>query len=190
MQLGYCVFNYRRYPLYLYSLRNVLDSLLLGALSVDKSELILSFTNLAVGGAYLPPTSNGRLLTVIRQDEQRGVESIQVGGANSDGNGDIVVDIGGGVINSSIQITVYNEDDLFMESNCSNVSSSSVGGAVVGPIISVVNEGDVPSDNEIVTIRYNQLSNERAELVCVRWTTDQQCKIHVQTKPMIFSHQY
>ena len=47
---------------------------------------------------------------------------------------------------------------------------------VVGPIITVLNQGDVPSDNEIVTIRYNQLSNERAELVCVRWTQDQQCK--------------
>ena len=78
-----------------------------------------------MGGAYLPPTSNGRLLTVIHQDT---VESIQVGGANNDSTGDIVVNIEGGVVNSSIQITVYNGDDLFMESNCSNASNSSVGG--------------------------------------------------------------
>jgi hypothetical protein len=149
---------------------------LLGALSVDKTDLILSFTNLAVGGAYLPPTSNGRLLTVIHQDEQRGVESIQVGGANGDDTGDILVDIEGGVVNSSIQITVYHGDELFMESNCSNTNNSSVGGVVIGPIISIINEGGAPSDNEIVTIRYNQLSNDRAELVCVRWNIDQQCK--------------
>ena len=145
---------------------------------MDKTDLVLSFTNLAVGGAYLPPTSNGRLLTVIRQDEQRGVESIQVGGANNESTGDILVNIEGGVVNSSIQITVYNSDELFMESNCSNASNTSVGGVIIGPIISVINKGATPSDNEIVTIRYNQLSNERAELVCVRWNTDQQCKKH------------
>lgn len=149
---------------------------MLGALSVDKTDLVLSFTNLAVGGAYLPPTSNGRLLTVIRQDEQRGVESIQVGGTNGDDTGDILVDIEGGVVNSSIQITVYNGDELFMESNCSNASNSPVGGVVVGPIISVINEGGAPSDNETVTIQYNQFGNERLELVCVRWNLDQQCK--------------
>ena len=149
---------------------------MLGALSVDKTDLVLSFTNLAVGGAYLPPTSNGRLLTVIRQDEQRGVESIQVGGANSDNTGDILVDIEGGVVNSSIQVTVYNGDELFMDSNCSNVSNSSVGGIVIGPIISVINQGDAPGNNKIVTIQYNQLNNDRTELVCVRWNTDQQCK--------------
>ena len=159
------------------SLRDVLDSLLLGALSVDKRDLVLSFTNLAVGGAYLPPTSNGRLLTVIHQDAQRGVETIQVGGANSDG--DILVDIEGGAVNSSVQITVYNGDELFMESNCSNASNSSVGGVIVGPIISVINEGAAPNDNEVVTIQYNQLNEERAELVCVRWTTDQLCKQHI-----------
>ena len=127
-----------------------------------------------MGGAYLPPTSNGRLLTVIHQDAQRGVETIQVGGANSDG--DILVDIEGGTTNSSIQITVYNGNELFMESNCSNASNSPVGGVIVGPIISIINEGDAPNNNEVVTIRYNQLSNEEAELVCVRWTTEQRCK--------------
>lgn len=149
---------------------------MLGALSVDKTDLVLSFTNLAVGGAYLPPTSNGRLLTVIRQDEQRGVESIHVGGANSDNTGDILVDIEGGVVNSSVQVTVYNRDELFMDSNCSNVSNSSVRGIVIGPIISVINQGDAPGNNEIVTIQYNQFNNDRTELVCVRWSTDQQCK--------------
>lgn len=159
---------------YTCSLRDILDSLLLGALSADKTDIVLNFPNLAVGGAYLPPTSDGRLLAIIHQNTQNGVETIEVGGAN--GDGDVLVDIEGGVANSSIQLTVYSGNEFFTNSNCSN--NSQVGGDILGPIISVVNERTSPrtGDDEVITIRYNQLSDDRTELVCVRWTTDQECE--------------
>ena len=157
-----------------YRLRDTLDHLLLGALSADKTDIVLHFSDLAVGGAYLPPTSDGRVLAVIHRGTESGLETLEVGGANGD-DGDIVVDIEGGRANSSVQVTVYGGDELFIESNCSNISNSSVGGDVLGPIISVTNEGASP--DEVVTIRYNQLGGDSTSLVCVRWTTNTECEL-------------
>lgn len=161
------------------SLRDLLDNLLLEALSIDKADIVLNFPNLAVGGAYLPPTSDGRLLAVIHQNTQNELEMIEVGGA--DGDGDVLVDVEGVMSNSSIQLTIYGGNELFSEANCSNDSNNSVmRGNILGPIISVVSGGTSPNndDNEVVTIRYNRLGerDDRMELVCVRWTTDDQCK--------------
>ena len=162
------------------SLRDVLDSLLLGALSIDKQDIVLSFSNLAVGGAFLPPTSDGQLLAAINKNSENGLETIQVGGANDDG--DILVDIEGGVANSSVQITVYSGDELFTQSGCSNSSNaSSVGGDIIVPIISVINQGAPPNSgtNEVVTITYNLLGEDGMELICVRWNSDPECKLQV-----------
>ena len=154
----------------------MVDNLLLEVLSNNKRDLVISFTNLAVGGAYLPPTSDGRLLTAIYQDMENGMETIEVGGANNDS--DIIVDVEGGVVNSSVQITVYNGNQLFRETNCTNSSSVAVGGDIVGPIISVISKGASPNNdnNEIITITYNRLSNEETKLVCAQWISNSQCK--------------
>lgn len=154
----------------------------MGALSIDKADIVLNFPNLAVGGAYLPPTSDGRLLAVIHQNTLNELEMIEVGRASGDRVGDVQVDLEGFVTNSNIQLTVYGGDELFRESNCSNISNSSLTtGNILGPIISVISGGTSPNneENEVVTIRYNHLDSEREngmELVCVRWSTDQTCK--------------
>ena len=169
------------------SLRDILDRLLLEALSIDKADIVLNYPNLAVGGAYLPPTSDGRLLAVIHQNTGNELETIEVGRASGDrgGAGDVLVDIEGFVANSNVQLTVYGGDELFTESNCSDVSNSSnlaMRGNILGPIISVNSGGTSPNnddDSEVIKIRYNHLDSERdkrKELVCVRWSTDQSCK--------------
>ena len=150
-----------------------MDSLLLEAVSADKTDIVLQFSNLAVGGAYLPPTSDGRVLAVIHQSDENELETVEVGGANND-DGDILVDIEGGVANSSVQVTVYSGDELFIVTNCSSAGNSSVGGDIVGPVISVINQGASP--DEIVTIRYNQLQ-DNSDFVCVRWITDNECTL-------------
>lgn len=154
-------------------MRSVLDSLLLDALSMDKTHIVISFSNLAVGGAYLPATSDGRLLAAITQNDQNEL-GIEVSGSSD--VGDILVDVEGGMANSSIQVTAYNGDELFVQSNCSYASNDSVRGDITTPIISVVNQGASSNDSEVVTITYNELSSDKTELVCVRWNSDLNCE--------------
>lgn len=73
-----------------------MDSLLLDALGINQTELVLSFSHLAVGGAYLSATNSSHLLASIRQLMDGGV-AIDVG----KGGGDIIVEADG---NSTVQV--------------------------------------------------------------------------------------
>lgn len=66
------------------------------ALSINKTEIVLSFAHLAVGGAYLPATNSTHLLASIRTLTNGGV-AVDVGG----GEGDVVVEADG---NSTVQV--------------------------------------------------------------------------------------
>ncbi len=78
----------------------MIDTLLLDALSLNQTKLVLSFSHLAVGGAYLPATNNTHLLTSISILMDGGV-MINVGGEGGDG-GDIMVEANG---NSTVQVS-------------------------------------------------------------------------------------
>ena len=76
----------------------VVDSILLDALNINKTELILSFSHLAVGGAYLPATNSTRLLASISV-LTNGSVVIDVGGGG--GGGDVMVEVNG---NTTVQV--------------------------------------------------------------------------------------
>ena len=78
-------------------IRLVVDSILLDALSINATTLVLSFSHLAVGGAYLPATSSTHLLASIRV-LMNGSVTIDVG---EGGTGDVTVDAEG---NSTVQV--------------------------------------------------------------------------------------
>lgn len=83
----------------MHRIRVVIDSVLLDALSINKTEIVLSFAHLAVGGAYLPATNSTHLLASIRILTNGGV-AVDVGG----GEGDVVVEADG---NSTVQVKDY-----------------------------------------------------------------------------------
>ena len=73
-----------------------MDSLLLDALSINQTQLVLSFSHLAVGGAYLSATNSTHLLASIRLLTGGGV-AVEVGS----GGGDVVIEADG---NSTVQV--------------------------------------------------------------------------------------
>lgn len=83
-------------------IRDLVDSILLGALDANHTSLVLQFSHLAVGGAYLPPTSHAQLLVVVHGDGG-GVE-IGDGGGGGDDEGDVEVEVEGGSGDTSVQV--------------------------------------------------------------------------------------
>ena len=81
-----------------FRLRAVVDTLLLDALSINQTQLVLSFSHLAVGGAYISATNSTHLLASIRV-LMNGSVVIDVGSEE----GDVVVEAEG---NSTVQVSV------------------------------------------------------------------------------------
>ena len=76
--------------------------MLLKALSRNNTHLVLSYSNLAVGGAYLPSSNQSRLLAYIRLRTNSTV-GIEIGGEGEE-SPDVTVAIDGG--EGSVQVGV------------------------------------------------------------------------------------
>lgn len=87
-------------------IRTIVDSILLDALSINQTQLVLSFAHLAVGGVYLPASNSTHLLASIRVLMNGGV-AIDVGGSG----GDVVVEADG---NSTIQVSSVLSETLIL----------------------------------------------------------------------------
>ena len=62
---------------------------------------------------------------------------------------------------------MYDGDDLFNQSNCSNATGE-VGGNVLTPIITVTNEDS--NNSEVVTISFSHVTTSQGHTIrCVRW---------------------
>ena len=151
------------------SIRQLIDSALLGALSADNPELAISFSHLAVGGAYLPATNHTLLLAVVKvSNDSVGLE-VRSGARQDESGSDVTVEVDGPI---RVQVTVYNQDDIFDQSNCSNTSDV----MVVAPIISVVSEGG-NTDNETVILSYRRVTSfTGVTYVCARWSSSEDCE--------------
>jgi len=78
-------------------LRSLLDSALLEALSVNQTQLILSYAHLALGGTYLPASNEEELVAIIKFHKD-GLE-LEL---NSTGEGNLTVNIEG--VNGGVQV--------------------------------------------------------------------------------------
>ena len=85
-----------------------------------------------------------------------------------------------------IQVTVYEGDGLFVDTQCPNLTTpmlnTTVRGEVITPIISVVNEGTAPGseadEDEEVIITYSRAPyglTEGGRYVCARWNSSVNC---------------
>ncbi len=64
-------------------LRQLIDTILLGAVDSDHTHLIISFSHLVVEGFYLPPSDNPVLLNIVHEGEGQEVEITVEGGAEN-----------------------------------------------------------------------------------------------------------
>ncbi len=77
----------------LHRLRALIDTVLLRALSTNHTHLVLTYSHLAVGGAYIPASNQSSLLAFIRlQNTSIGLE---IGGEGA-GSPNVTVTIDGG----------------------------------------------------------------------------------------------
>ena len=88
----------------LHRIRDIVDSILLDALSINKTQLVLSFSHLAVGGAYLPATNSTQLLASIWV-LTNGSVTIGVGRG---GGGDVTVEADG---NNTVQVIMEGREE-------------------------------------------------------------------------------
>jgi hypothetical protein len=85
----------------------------------------------------------------------------------------------------TLQVTVYNNNDLFTDNQCFDpvtlmpINDTAVRGEVVTPIISITEENTTrgtEQDSEVVTITYERAPHHEGEAyVCARWNSSVNC---------------
>lgn len=97
-------------------LRDLIDTILLDALNANHTQLVLTFSGLAVGGAYIPDTNSAHIIATIRLNGGEGV-GVMIG--EGGGGGDVEVDVKGAPEEETLQVrlicTLIDEPNLIGE---------------------------------------------------------------------------
>lgn len=94
-------------------LRDLIDTILLDALNANHTQLVLTFSGLAVGGAYIPDTNSAHIIATIHLNGGEGV-GVMIG--EGGGGGDVEVDVKGAPEEGTVQVrlicTLIDEPNL------------------------------------------------------------------------------
>ncbi|CAI8004421.1 TLR4 interactor with leucine rich repeats [Geodia barretti] len=139
-------------------LRDVIDSALLSFLSANDTRLVLTFSHLALGGVYLTGTNHTHIVAVIATGDD-GDGRLVIGEEGGGGDVEVVID---GDLEGPIQVTVYNDADIFNTTTCGE-NEGLEGDNDLAPVISVSDEPTTGSES--VTITYNTVGKRNSVLV-------------------------
>ena len=130
----------------------LIDTALLSSLSANNTNLIFTFSHLALGGMYISGTNHTHIIAVITM----GDVEVEIDG-DIEGpiqvRGSIFRNIYALIISLSLQVTVYNDTGLFNTSGCGK-DEGIQGDNDLAPVISVSDE-TTDGGSETITITYH-----------------------------------